>query len=707
MDLFATALPALSEAFGMILQPAVLGYLILGVCMGLCIGVFPGLGGIAGLSLLLPFMFGMEPLYGLALMVGMVAVVPTSDTFASVLMGIPGSSASQATVLDGFPLAKKGQAARALSAAFASSLFGGLLGAAFLTFFILAARPIVLAFQTPELLMVTIFGLSMVGILAGRVAIKGIAAACLGLLIGTIGEGRSSGELRMIPNSWMRGDSEMWSGWLPEGLATRLNAFTSDLQFELFQYLGDGFKLVIVGLAIFAIPEIVALLRQDKAISDRQVLGGGWMTGVRDWASNIWLSVRCSLIGVAVGVIPGLGGSVVDWIAYGHAVQTSKDKSQFGSGDIRGVIGPESSNNAKEGGGLVPTLLFGIPGSGSMAIFISGIALLGTGQIEVGPSMINNNLNFTYAIVWLLALANVVGTLICIAASGGIARLTNIRFALLAPFLFMIITFAAFQSRQEIWDLVALFGIGLLGILLRRFDWSRPAFLIGFVLAAPAERYTNQAYQLASSRFRQGMEEGLSYVFSPIVIVLIIITLLSVVVGLRQAKNIQAEGAVQTGGKRAPLIFLLVITGYVALAYWNAASIPDFARADRVFPVFVATIALIGCAVLLVQMRLKPETDPLFADRETEDREANSYGLWATLAWFGGLLVATSLVGFILALAGFLFLFIRFRSGQSLTFSLLYTAAGIAFICAMAASLNRDFPPGLLQGYLDLPWPFT
>ncbi|GAB5449319.1 tripartite tricarboxylate transporter permease [Gymnodinialimonas sp.] len=675
MDLFATALPALSEAFGMILQPVVLGYLVLGVCMGLCIGVFPGLGGIAGLSLLLPFMFGMEPLYGLALMVGMVAVVPTSDTFASVLMGIPGSSASQATVLDGFPLAKKGQAARALSAAFSSSLFGGLLGATFLTFFILAARPIVLAFQTPELLMVTIFGLSMVGILAGRVAIKGIVAAGLGLLVGTIGEGASSGALRMS---------------------------TFDTP-----YLMDGLKLVIVGLAIFAIPEIVALLRQDKAISDRQVLGGGWSTGIKDWWANKWLSVRCSLIGVAVGVIPGLGGSVVDWIAYGHAVQTSKDKSQYGSGDIRGVIGPESSNNAKEGGGLVPTLLFGIPGSGSMAIFISGVALLGTGQIEVGPSMINNNLNFTYAIVWLLALANVVGTVICIIASGGIARLTNIRFALLAPFLFMIIAFAAFQSRQSLWDLVALFGIGLLGIMMRRFDWSRPAFLIGFVLAGPAERYTNQAFQIASSRFRRSFEEGLDYMFSPIVIVLIIITLVSVVVGLRQAKNIQAEGAVVSGGKRAPLIFLLLVTGYIALSYWNAAIIPDYARMDRVFPIFVATISLIGCAILLIQMRFKPETDALFADREVEDADDNSYGLWATLAWFAGLLIATSLVGFILALAGFLFLFIRFRAGQSLTYALVYTGIGIAFICAMAASLNRDFPPGLLQDYVSLPWPLT
>lgn len=675
MEIFTLALPALSDAASLIFQPIVLGYLVLGVVMGLCIGVFPGLGGIAGLSLLLPFMFGMEPVLGLALMIGMVAVVPTSDTFASVLMGIPGSSASQATVLDGFPMAKRGEASRALSAAFASSLFGGLVGATFLTVFILIARPIVLEFRTPELLMITVFGLSMVGILAGRVAIKGIVAAGLGMMIGTIGEGDSAGELRMA---------------------------TYDMP-----YLVDGLKLVIVGLGIFAIPEIVALLRQDRSISDRSPLGGGWMTGVRDWFSNIWLSVRCSIIGVVVGVIPGLGGSVVDWIAYGHSVQSTKDKSKFGSGEVRGVIGPESSNNAKEGGGLVPTLLFGIPGSGSMAIFIGAIALLGSGNIEVGPSMLKNNLDITYAIVWLLAMANVVGTLICIAASGGIARLTTIPFALLAPFLFMIIAFAAFQSGQDIMDLVALFAIGLLGILMRRFDWSRPAFLIGFVLSNPAETYANQAVQIAQSRFRKSFGEGIDYIFSPIVIVLIIITVISVVIGLRQAKTIMAEGAVASGRKRAPMIFLLAVLAYLVTAFVNASMIPDYAAADRVFPRFVSGVAIVGCVILLVQMMLADEGHALFADRESDSTEDNAYGLWSTLAWFAGLLILTSLFGFVLALALFLFAFIRLRAGQSLGIAALYTAAGIAFICGMAGLLNRDFPAGLLQTYVDLPWPLT
>lgn len=675
MDVILEALPALASAWELILQPIVLGYLVLGVVMGLCVGVFPGLGGIAGLSLLLPFMFGMDPILGLALMVGMVAVVPTSDTFASVLMGIPGSSASQATVLDGFPMAKKGQAARALSAAFASSLFGGLVGASFLTFFILIARPIVLEFRTPELLMITIFGLSMVGILAGRVAIKGIVAAGLGMLIGTIGEGASSGDLRMSSYD--------------------------------FPYLTDGLKLVIVGLGIFAIPEIISLLRKDRAISEEPQLGGGWIDGVKDWFANIWLSVRCSIIGVIVGVIPGLGGSVVDWIAYGHAVQTTKDKSNFGKGEVRGVIGPESSNNAKEGGGLVPTLLFGIPGSGSMAIFIGAIALLGSGQIEVGPAMLKNNLDITYSIVWLLALANVVGTVICIAASGGIAKLTTIRFALLAPFLFMIISFAAFQSGQNLMDLVALLAIGLLGLMMRRFDWSRPAFLIGFVLSNPAETYSNQALQIAQSRFRKGFGEGIDYIFSPIVIVLLIITVVSVVLGLRQAKNIMAEGDVQSGSKRAPFIFLLLITGYIAYAFFDAASIASFSR-DRVFPMFVAGACLVGCAALVIRMMLKPETDTIFADRELQGEDADAtHGLWPTLAWFAGLLVLTSLLGFILALAVFLFSFMKLRASMSAFYAAIYTAVGIAFMLAMAWLLNRDFPPGLLQEYTNLPWPFS
>ena len=669
MDILATALPALAEAFALILQPSQIMFLMLGVMLGLSVGVFPGLGGIAGLSLVLPFMYGMEPVSGLALMVGLIAVIPTSDTFASVLMGIPGSSASQATVLDGFPLARKGHAARALSAAFISSLFGGLLGAAVLTFFILIARPLVLAFGLPEMLMITILGLSMVAILAGRVVLKGVAAACLGLMVGTIGEAGAGGSLRMS---------------------------TYDIP-----YLTDGLKIVIVGLGIFAIPEIIALLRQDRAIAKDARLGAGWLDGIRDWWANIWLSVRCSVIGVFVGVIPGLGGSVVDWIAYGHTVQSSKDHKGFGTGDIRGVIGPESSNNAKEGGGLVPTLIFGIPGSGSMAIFIGGLGLLG---YDAGPQLINNNLDVTYTIVWSLALANVFGAGLCILLSGQIAKLTTIRFTLLAPFLFMMIAFAAFQSRQSLGDLVALFAVGLLGIMMRRFDWSRPAFLIGFVLSYQAENFTNMANQIARSKFRREFEAGIEYVFSPIVIVLFVMIVLSVVIGIRQSKQILPEGDVASGSKRAPLVFAACILGYLVIAVWNASTISLLS--DKIFPLTIGTVGVTATALLLIQMIRSPETHAVFADRESFGDDATApFTLWSTLSWLAFLLGLTALTGFIIAAAVFTTSFLRVRAGLSRVASVHLAAAGVVFLCFLAGSLNRDFPPGLLQDYVDLPWP--
>ena len=671
MDLIGTALPALGEALALILQPEQLGFLFLGVLLGLSVGVCPGLGGIAGLSLVLPFIFGMEPVSGLALMVGLVAVVPTSDTFASVLLGIPGSTASQATVLDGFPLSKKGEAARALSAAFISSLFGGLFGAVILTFFILIARPMILAFGLPEMLMVTILGLSMVAILAGRIPMKGVVAAGLGLMVGTIGEAAAGGSLRMS---------------------------TYDIP-----YLIDGLSLVIVGLGIFAIPEIVALLRHDRAISKSGGLGRGWIDGLRDWWRNIWLSIRCSGIGVIVGVIPGLGGSVVDWITYGFTVQWTKDKSNFGKGEIRGVIGPESSNNAKEGGGLVPTLIFGIPGSGSMAVFLGGIALLG---YDPGPHMVRHNLDITYTIVWSLALANVLGAGLCILLSGPIAKLTTIRFTLVAPFLFMVIAFAAFQSRQSLGDLIALMAVGVLGIFLRRFEWSRPAFLIGFVLSHQAEAFSNMANQIAGSRFQRSLEAGFEYIASPIVLILLALTIFSIVIGIRQGKQILGSDHPPTGKKRAPFIFLLCITGYLLVAWIDALSISRMG--DKIFPVTVGAVTLCGCLILLIRMMRSPEDDAVFADMEEGKEDGGAeHGLWTTLSWFAFLLVLSSLLGFIIAISIFFLAFLRIRAGISWLRTLIFTGAAVGFICFLAGSLNRDFPPGLLQEFVKLPWPLT
>ena len=270
----------------------------------------------------------------------------------------------------------------------------------------------------------------------------------------------------------------------------------------------------------------------------------------------------------------------------------------------------------------------------------------------------------------------------------------------------MLISFAAFQSGQNFEDLLALFAIGLIGIFLRRFDWSRPAFLIGFVLSNPVETFTNQAFQIASSRFRKSFEEGIDYIFSPIVIVLIIITVVSVVLGIRQTKTIMAEGDVKSGSKRAPIIFLFAVMAYLLVAVVNASLIPNYAMTDKIIPLVVGGFALLCTLVLLVLMIRRPEGDTIFADKEVAGEDADApYGLWGTLAWFAGLIAATWFVGFILALVGFLVTFLRVRAGAGWVKTLVLTAAGIGFMMLMAAALNRDFPPGLLQGAVDLPWP--
>ncbi|HVL71542.1 MAG TPA: tripartite tricarboxylate transporter permease [Beijerinckiaceae bacterium] len=637
-------------------------YMLLGVTVGLVVGILPALGGIAGMSLLLPFIYGMDVTSALAMLMGLVAVIPTSDTFSSVLMGIPGSASAQATVLDGFPLAKRGEAARALSAAFAASFIGGLFGAVLLSVFVLVARPLILAFGSAELFMLTIFGLSMVGVLSGAHLGKGLASCAVGLALGLVGAAPATGEYRM--------------------------------EFGTL-YLMDGLPLVIVGLGLFAVPEIVDLLRGGGAISGEAKLGQGWIQGVRDTARNLGLTLRCSGLGAILGAIPGIGGSVIDWIAYGHVVQTAKDKSQFGKGDIRGVIAPESANNAKDGGALVPTLLFGIPGSGSMAIFLAGMILLG---IQPGPAMVGRNLHLTYTIVWSLAIANVMGTILCILLSPAIARLTTIRFQLIAPFMILVISFAAFQATRSLWDLVALLALGILGLLMRRFGWSRPAFLIGFVLATQSERYLYQAVQF----------DGWGFFLKPIVLVIFALILLSTWFGARSRRSeggtLHTEGPASAAEAGALWPQVLFAAAMLALFAWMLAEVWSLSFLGRVFPLGVAAAGILATGLVLAELR-RGETSPANFDGEAGPRAPHDRGPWYYVAWIAGLVGLTALVGFFAALVLFFLAFLRVVARTSWPATLALTAAGTAFLLALANALLLIFPGGLLQASVDLPWP--
>lgn len=653
---------AILSALLTLLTPIHLAYLGGGVALGLVIGILPGLGGIAGLSLMLPFLYGMEQTTALAMLIGLVAVIPTSDTFTSVLMGIPGSSAAQATILDGFPLAKRGQAARALGAAFTASLFGGLFGAVILTVFVLIARPVILLFGSAELFMLGLLGLSMVGVLSGSSLPKGLAAAALGLLLGSVGAAPATGEYRM--------------------------SFDID-------YLTDGIPLVVVGLAIFAVPEIIDLLRQNRSIAEKTGLGQGWLQGIKETWIHRWIVLRCAGIGAIVGFLPGLGGSVVDWIAYGHVVQTTKDRENFGKGDIRGVLAPESAANAKEGGALIPTLLFGIPGSGGMAVFLGGMVLLG---IEAGPGMVEENLNLTYVIIWSLAIANVLGAGTCLLIAKPVAKLADISYTLLAPFMIMVICFAAFQATRDFGDMFALLAVGLLGVYMRRFGWPRPAFLIGFVLAPTVETYLYQAVQFYEWRF----------LLRPGVIVIALITAVSVYFGAKYQPHGKVEVDLRLAQPRilwpqAIFASLLVLTGAAAL--WDSSR-QSFLGA--VFPAGVAVVTVAAALLVLWPLVTGRIHNPANHDEEiTGDHVGlpGSVGLLHYLWWIIGLVAGCFAVGFVIAITVFFVLFLRAVAGTTWAKAAFLTACAVGFMVTLAHTMTLDFPAGLLQAYVDLPWP--
>jgi len=605
----------------------------------------------------------MDPISALAMLIGLVAVIPTSDTFTSVLMGIPGSSASQATVLDGFPLAKKGHAARALGAAFSASLLGGLFGAIILTGFVLIARPVILAFGSAELFMLAILGLSMVGVLAGKSLAKGLAACGIGLLLGSIGGAPATGEYRMSMD---------------------------------VSYLMDGIKLVIVGLGIFAIPEILDLARQNRSISKTASLGSGWLDGARDMIRYKWLCLRCSTIGCIIGALPGLGGSVVDWIAYGHAVQTSKDKSQFGKGDIRGVLAPESANNAKEGGGLIPTLLFGIPGSGSMAVFIGGMILIG---MEPGPSLVGADLDITYTIVWSLALANVLGAGLCLFLSPVVARLTTIPYTYLAPFMITVICFAAFQATRDLYDLLALLGVSLLGIAMKRFGWPRPAFLIGFVLAGTAETYLYQAVQFYEW----------SFLTRPGVIIIGILIAISLYFSVRNKPEepVEEDARPKASNLTPQVIFAGVVVLFFAFGLLDASG---HSFLGGVFSGGVSAVMLVFSSVVFYKLITGKGAKNVNYDHEYEGDhvgEASVQPLSKQLAWFVGFIAGIAILGFLPALAIFMSSYLKVRARASWPKIILLVACTLSALTAMAHVMILDFPRGYLQTIVELPWPIS
>ncbi|MBI4493256.1 MAG: tripartite tricarboxylate transporter permease [Chloroflexi bacterium] len=470
-------LQATSSGFLQVFTWPAFPLMMISIVIGFIIGILPGISAPTTLALMLPFTFNMKPAEAFAFLLGMLSVSIMFGDITSILFGVPGEPLSASVILDGHPMAKKGETGRAMGAVLTSSLIGAFIGAFVLAASIPLIRPVVLAFGSPEFFGMSLLGILFIAALSGGNMTKGVLMGAVGLMLSMVGMDPQSGIQR-----YTFGMLELW----------------------------DGVKLVPVTVGLFGVGELVDLWVKQKSISEKRVgkIGGVWQ-GCKDAFAHWGLTVRCSLLGVFLGIIPGLGG-ISQWLSYAHSVQSAEDKSNFGKGDVRGVIGPGATMNAKEGGNLITTVAFGVPSSVTMAILLGAFLIQG---LVPGPSMLTSKLDLTMSFVWVVIVSHVISVALSFLLINQMVRLTEIRSALILPGIVMLVLFGGFSEDNSLFSMVVTVISGFAGMLLVYLDWPRPPLILGLVLGKLIEN--NLFISYARYEF--------SFLLRPILLTMIII----------------------------------------------------------------------------------------------------------------------------------------------------------------------------------------
>lgn len=694
------------NALAVVLDPARFAIIFVGIVLGLIIGILPGIGGLAGMALLIPFTHAMDAHTALAFLIGMWAVTATADTVPAILFGVPGAVGSAATVLDGHPMAKRGEAGRAFGASFSSSIVGGLFGAVLLALSIPVLRPFMLAIGTPELLAVCVLGLTLVASVSQGAVLKGLIVAVFGVLLAAVGDEAQSGQLR----------------------------WTFDSLFD--NYLLDGVPIESIALGLFAIPELLDMAIARTNMGATQRLDGLFreqLRGVRDVMRNWKLILNSSTIGVVLGSVPGMGAAVIDWIAYGAAARLVKGAAAtFGKGDVRGLIAAESANNAREGGALIPTLAFGVPGSPSMALLLG--AFLSHG-IAPGPKLLDAQLDITYTLIWSLALANVVGAGICFLAANPLARIATLRAGILIPTVFAVCFVGAYQGSLSFGDLVVLVAFGLLGWIMKQHGWARAPLILGFILGKLIEKYL--FISVGRYQFEWLQRPGVVAIFAVAVLVLAspLFTALyrmwkSTPDGSRSDGTAPPEAEIghdnaanssppPYGGRASPVtlpsntlsiariigpgLWVIAFAGFAA-AFWSATG---WRFSARLMPQTAAAagllvIACAGLAALLAWLQGSPmlarKTAYEISGAFGELAETTVYGrLLVEMLWLSGLLAGVLVIGLMPAMGLYMFLYMASAGKTPWPMALLITVSlWIGFYVLFVRLLHVPWPPSFL-----------
>ena len=668
------------SALTIVLDPARFAIICSGIGLGLIIGMLPGIGGLGGLALLIPFTHAMDAHTALAFLIGMWAVTATSDTIPAILFGVPGAVGSAATVLDGHPMAKRGEAGRAFGASFMSSIVGGLLGAVLLAVSIPILRPFMLAIGTPELLAVCVLGLTLVASVSQGNILKGLIVALFGVLLAAVGDEAQSGQLR----------------------------WTFDDLFDT--YLLDGVPIECIALGLFAVPELIDMaIARTNAGSVQQLRGlfQEQMRGVRDVLQNWKLVLNSATLGVVLGSVPGMGAAVIDWIAYGSAARLVKGATEtFGKGDVRGLIAAEAANCSREGGALIPTLAFGVPGSPSMALLLGAFLAHG---IAPGPKLLDTQLDITYTLVWSLALANVVGAGVCFLSANPLARVATLRAGILIPTVLAVCFVGAYQGSKSYGDLVVLVAFGVLGWTMKRYGWARAPLILGFVLGKLIEKYL--FISMGRYQFEWLQRPGVIAIFA--VTALVLLWPLGAAL-YRQWKPAVAATppdaaipAAAAAGRSidniiGPGIWVVAALGF-AVAFWSAIG---WRFSARLMPQTAAATGLIvvacaGIMVMAANRQRQPRAGRTSMENVGPGAELSAktvYGrLVVELLWLLGFLAAVWLIGLMPAMGLYMFSYMA-TSGKTRwpTALIITVSVWIGFYFLFVKLLHVPWPPSLL-----------
>lgn len=550
-------------------------YVIAGVLFGMLIGFLPGMAGSVALALLIPISYQMDPAVAVLFLIAAYSPAGFGGMLTSILVNTPGAPENAATTFDGYPLAKQGRAGAAIGAATAASVAGGLLGAVVLVALIPVAQRFVLSFSYPEFLMMAVFGLTTIAVMTDRNAYKGLLAAGFGFLLAFVGLDPIVGGERFTFGSF---------------------------------YLTDGVGTVPVLIGLFAGAEVLALfgrgatVAQDAVVdvhgrpAEQSALQGPvtFWQGVRATFSYKWLVLRCSMIGTVVGVIPGVGGTVSGFMAYSHARQTSRNPEMFGKGALDGVIGAESANDAKEGGSLLPTIAFGIPGSIGMAILLGALILHG---VPAGPTLLIDHIDIVYMLIIGMVVSKLIAPVVVWLVAMQATRLTRLRPGVFTPLIVVAALVGTYTVGLQFLDVAVALLFGYIGYAMRRYGFSRVALIIAFVLGELVER----SYYQTLGTFGEIGVVATRPISGSLLAVTVIVLGFALVKGYQRmsvpaAEEDDPDVLPESGAQPGRLLFDVLALAFAATLVVSAMSLSNDARDMPLligWPVVVATALLL------------------------------------------------------------------------------------------------------------------